>query len=182
MLEKLILAWERFLISFRWLQVPLLIGLAIAFIMFELAYFREVFEALSDIVNLGRLKAILLVLDLIDMVLIANLVVMVMISGYEIFVDRFNVQPGGTLPDWIGSARGPGELEIKIVTTILLISTIHLLHAFLDPDEANTPAQLIEFLSLPASFVVAALAFVVIERLSPHGTNDRRPSQPEHQG
>ncbi len=181
MRQRLILGWERVLIATRWLQVPLLIGLAIALIIFEFTYFREVVSAVSGIATLGRLHAILLVLDLIDMVLIANLVVMVMISGYEIFVDRFNEQPGETLPYWIGSSRSPGELEIKIATTIMLISAIHLLHAFLDPEEANTPQQLIEILSLHAAFVITAFVFVLIERLSPHVSNARpaRPPGPE---
>ncbi|MDJ0950195.1 MAG: YqhA family protein [Alphaproteobacteria bacterium] len=182
MWNRIIGVWEAFLIGCRWLQIPLIIGLVIALIIFELAYFREVLSAVLDFPNIGRTQAILIVLDLIDMVLIANLVVMVMIAGYEIFIDRFNVEPGGTMPAWIAGGTEAGELEVKIATTILLISTIHLLHAFLDPEEAKETSQLIEFLSLHAAFLLTAFAFVLIERWSPHAGQGRRRAKPEQQG
>ena len=76
MSNAIIQAWERFLIGCRWLQVPLIFGLVIALVVFEIAYFREVIATIVQFPDIGRAKAILIVLDLVDMVLIANLVVM----------------------------------------------------------------------------------------------------------
>ncbi|MGI9414644.1 MAG: YqhA family protein, partial [Hyphomicrobiales bacterium] len=129
---KLLAMFEGCLLLVRWLQLPLLIGLVVALVVFELKFVAHLISIVSDMDTLTRERAILVTLDLIDMVLIANLVVMVVISGYETFISRLHMDDEPSVPASMRHST-TGKLKLRIATTILLISTIHLLHAYLDP-------------------------------------------------
>ena len=103
-----------------------------ALVVFELKFVTHLLQIVTDMETLTRERAILVTLDLIDMVLIANLVVMVVISGYETFISRLHMDDEPSVPAWMRHST-TGQLKLRIATTILLISTIHLLHAYLDP-------------------------------------------------
>ncbi len=152
---------ERILLLIRWLQLPLLLGLLVMFIIFEITFVTHLIDLITDDGPTNRTKVILVTLDLIDMVLIANLIVIVIISGYKIFISPLIDENDPSVPKWLRSAT-PAEVKLRIATTILLISTIHLLHVFLDPSKSNE--QDANFMLIAqAVFGLTTLVFVVVE-------------------
>ena len=152
--------FERVLLATRWLQLPLIFGLIAALIFFELKFAQHLWETFTGPEEVTRIKAILVTLDLIDMVLIANLVVMVIISGYQIFISPLEIDKS-TTPGWMRGST-PGALKLKIATTVLLISTIHLLHVYLDPTEV-TSGETAFMLLAQVVFAVTTAVFVLVE-------------------
>ena len=154
-------ALESIILFTRWLQLPLLLGLIFMFVIFVFAFARHLVGLLVDDSPLDRTKVILVTLDLIDMVLIANLVVVVIISGYKLLISPLFTADDSRVPKWLRSAT-PAELKLRIATTVLLISTIHLLHMFLDPSKsAEQDANLM--LIAQATFALTTLVFVAVE-------------------
>lgn len=157
--EARLAVFEGVLLLTRWLQLPMLIGLVLALVVFGLTFMDYLIGILFSLGSITREQAILVTLDLIDMVLIANLVVMVVISGYETFISRLHLADEAGVPGWMRRST-TGKLKLRIATTILLISTIHLLHMYLDPaqpDEAKVKLMLmsqIVFIATAAAFVV----------------------------
>ncbi len=156
-------AFESILLFSRWLQLPLLFGLIVALVIVEVKFAEHLIVTLANLGAFSKEQALLLALDLIDMVLIANLVVMVVISGYETFISRLHVREEPAVPVWMRRST-TGQLKLRIATTILLISTIHLLHVYLDPAIVN-PAEVTFVLIAQLLFVATAAAFVVFNWL-----------------
>ena len=155
--------FEGALLLIRWLQLPLLVGLVVALVVFELKFVTHLLQIVTDMETLTRERAILVTLDLIDMVLIANLVVMVVISGYETFISRLHMDDEPSVPAWMRHST-TGQLKLRIATTILLISTIHLLHAYLDPARIDDREAVFMIVS-QVIFILTAAAFVLFHRL-----------------
>lgn len=134
--DRALAGFEAALLLSRWLQIPLLVGLVVGLIVFEFKFAAHLIETITNLDTLTREQAILFTLDLIDMVLIANLVVMVVISGYETFISPLHMASVPNVPNWMRRTTA-GQLKFRIATTILLISTIHLLHTYLDPNPVD---------------------------------------------
>ncbi len=164
--ERVSSALERVLFVSRWLQLPLLVGLLVALIALAVQFAVSIFDAVVAFPDLSRLDVVLLTLDLIDMVLIANLVVMVVLSGYQIFITGVGY-PSNPEHKTFSFDEAAGPLKFRIATTIVLISTIHMLHAYLDnqPLEAGMITQLAVFQAL---FLLTAVILAVIHRILPH--------------
>ena len=175
-------AVERFegaLLWTRWLQVPLLIGLLIALIIVEIKFAEHLINTILSMEEITRERAILVALDLIDMVLIANLIVMVVISGYETFVSSLHVSGSNSVPPWMRRSTA-GQVKMRIAVTILLISTIHLLHAYLDP-EAIDREEMVFMLVTQLVFIATVIAFVVFRKFGEVDTRaDRTPGPAGH--
>ncbi len=159
--QSFMVVFEKLVLSTRWLQLPLIVGLIGALVVFEIKFVEHLWVTVTGTTELTRSQAILVTLDLIDMVLIANLVVMVVISGYKIFVSPLRVDDSG-VPSWMRGST-PGELKLRIATTVLLISTIHLLHLYLDPAEV-TDAEANFMLLSQLVFAITTAVFVLVER------------------
>ncbi len=151
-------AFEATLLFSRWLQIPLLVGLIVALVLIQLKFAQHLFVTIIDLPTVGRERVILVTLDLIDMVLIANLVVMIVISGYETFVSNLHMEDEPSVPRWMRRST-TGQLKLRIATTILLISTIHLLHVYLDPARADD-SEFTFMLIAQGVFVLTAAAYV----------------------
>lgn len=151
------------ILSIRWLQLPLLVGLVIGLLIFEYQYFVHLLSMIFSDEGLSKEKAILTILDLADMVLIANLVVMVIISGYKIFISPIKIRDEANVPDWLRGLTLAG-LKFRIAATVLLISTIHLLHEILDPAIEET-SKMIFILCSQLILVITATLFAWLERM-----------------
>ena len=175
--EKWAAGIERGLYVSRWLQLPFLAGLMVALVVLAAQFGLSVVETLLDFRSMTRLDAILLTLDLIDMVLIANLVVMVVLSGYQIFITGVG-SPSNPDHRTFSFDEAAGPLKFRIATTIVLISTIHMLHAYLDstPLEPGMMVQLAVFQTL---FLLTAVVLAVIHRILPQRTRPGAPPPPE---
>jgi uncharacterized protein (TIGR00645 family) len=151
----------RMLLLFRWLQLPMLFGLGSALVVFLIVFFSNLVSMFDD-PGFSRTRIILLALDLIDMVLIANLMVMVLVSGYKIFVARVSYDLDPYVPAWLSGLTLSG-VKMRISATVLLISTIHLLHELLDTSVTTTEGALL-IMAVQLVFIVTTLAFALMLR------------------
>ncbi|MFT3670588.1 TIGR00645 family protein [Aestuariivirga sp.] len=167
-MKQLELMIERVILASRWLLVVFYLGLTLALLLYGISFLRKLWEFLEKIWIIEETDAILKILSLIDASLVASLVVMVIISGYENFVSRFDEAESkeGEL-SWLGKIDA-GSLKIKVASTIVAISSIHLLQVFLN---ANTyDSEKIMWLTIVhMAFVFSALLLAYIDRLMASG-------------
>jgi uncharacterized protein (TIGR00645 family) len=169
-IERLI---ESIILASRWLLVIFYLGLAIALAVYAVSFGEKLFEFLTKSLELAETDAILKMLGLIDAALVASLVVMVIISGYENFVSRFEERDG---VHWIGKIDS-GSLKIKVASTIVAISSIHLLQVFLNAVR-YTSDQLMWLTLMHMAFVVSALFLAIIDRVMSETKKDKDGSKP----
>ena len=130
---------ERGLFASRWLMAPMYLGLVVALLMLTVIFLRELFYYFPQILTLSPEKTILVVLTLIDLTLAANLLLIVMFSGYESFVSKFDFDAGPDRPGWMGKVDF-GGLKMKLIASIVAISAIHLLKKFMEIGDPGTPS------------------------------------------
>jgi uncharacterized protein (TIGR00645 family) len=159
MLERLI---ERFLFGGRWLLVPLYIGLTLVLVLFSVKFFQELLHLIPALSDLHESDLILAALSLADLVLVGNLLVMVVLSGYENFVSRID-HANGEL-SWLGKVDA-GTLKIKVAASIVAISSIHLLKAFVKADSIPND-KLLWLVVIHLTFVVSALLLAFVDKIA----------------
>ncbi len=120
---------ESIILASRWLLVVFYLGLTVALGLYAISFVRKLWEFVTKVMLVDETDAILKMLALIDAALVASLVVMVIISGYENFVSRFDNADGEL--SWLGKIDA-SSLKIKVASTIVAISSIHLLQVFLN--------------------------------------------------
>ena len=160
-MKRLELAIESIILASRWLLVVFYIGLALALAVYALSFGKKLYEFVLMAFTLGETDTILKMLSLIDAALVASLVVMVIISGYENFVSRFDENDGEV--HWLGTID-VGSLKVKVASTIVAISSIHLLQVFLNHASFTTD-QLMWLTIMHLAFVVSALMLAYIDRV-----------------
>jgi uncharacterized protein (TIGR00645 family) len=106
----------------------------------------------------------LAVLGLIDVVMISNLLIMVIVGGYETFVSRLGVEGHPDEPEWLDHVNA-GVLKVKLSMALISISSIHLLKTFINPDQHSTHAILWQVV-IHLSFLVSALVMAWVDRLT----------------
>jgi uncharacterized protein (TIGR00645 family) len=156
-IERLI---ESIILASRWLLVIFYLGLAVALAVYAVSFGEKLLEFLTKSLELAEADAILKMLGLIDAALVASLVVMVIISGYENFVSRFEERDE---VHWIGKIDA-GSLKIKVASTIVAISSIHLLQVFLNVAR-YTNDQLLWLTLMHITFVFSALFLAFIDKI-----------------
>ena len=117
--------------SSRWLQLPLYLGLIIAQCAYVFLFLKELVHLVSDVNKLGEQQIMLIVLGLIDVVMISNLLVMVIVGGYETFVSRLRLDGHPDQPEWLSHVNAT-VLKVKLAMAIIGISSIHLLKTFIE--------------------------------------------------
>ena len=118
----------------RWLQAPLYLGLIVAQGVYVYRFFVELWHLITMAVKVDAVKeadVMLVVLGLIDVVMIANLLIMVIIGGYETFVAKLRLDGHPDQPEWLSHVNA-GVLKVKLATALIGISSIHLLKTFID--------------------------------------------------
>lgn len=115
----------------RWLQLPLYLGLIIAQCVYVFLFLKELTHLVVDANTLTEQGIMLLVLGLIDVVMISNLLVMVIVGGYETFVSRLNLAGHPDQPEWLSHVNA-SVLKVKLAMAIIGISSIHLLKSFIE--------------------------------------------------
>ena len=122
------LSWLIF--SSRWLQLPLYLGLIVAQGVYVVLFVKELIHLIQGATSLSEQLIMLAVLGLIDVVMISNLLVMVIVGGYETFVSRLNLQGHPDQPEWLSHVNA-SVLKVKLAMAIIGISSIHLLKTFI---------------------------------------------------
>jgi len=157
---------ERFLFASRWIQAPLYAGLTLLLVGFVVKFFQEVWHSAANLIEMREQNLVLTALSLVDLVLVANLLVMVIISGYENFVSRIEVAPEdeeATLT-WMGKLDS-GTLKLKVAASIVAISSINLLKAFMDAEDVADD-KLMWLVIMHLTFVASAVLMGVLERVA----------------
>jgi uncharacterized protein (TIGR00645 family) len=152
---------ERVILASRWILVVFLGGLAIALAVYAFSFLFKLGKVAMNVTDYTESDMILAMLGLIDAALVASLLVMVMISSYENFVSRFDEHDGEI--SWLGKVDS-GSLKIKVASSIVAISSIHLLQVFLNVDQ-YTDGKLLWLTVMHMAFVLSALLLGVLERL-----------------
>ena len=160
-MERLI---EKTLFASRWILAPIYLGLSLALVALGIKFFQEVFHVLSDIVAMSEADTVLTILAMIDMVLVASLVVMVMFSGYENFVSRIDLDDNTEKLGWLGKYDS-GTLKLKVAASIVAISSIHLLRAFMNAQQIPND-KLMWYVIIHLTFVVSAVLMALMDRMS----------------
>ena len=160
-MKRLELFIEGVILASRWLLVIFYIGLALALALYAATFGYKLWDFASHLFSLEESDSILKMLSLIDAALIASLVVMVIISGYENFVSRFDESRD---VHWLGDID-IGSLKVKVAATIVAISSIHLLQVFLYVEQ-YTSDKLMWYTLIHLAFVVSALFLAYIDRVA----------------
>ncbi|MGZ5929416.1 MAG: TIGR00645 family protein [Rhizomicrobium sp.] len=159
---------EQTLFKSRWLLAPFYLGLVVSLLLLLAAFLAELLHAIPAAFHLTDLDPehmILTALGLIDLSLAANLVVIVIFSGYENFVSKINTENAEDRPSWMGTLDFSG-LKMKLIGSIVAISAISLLRAFMtltDPAEPLDEPRVRWMLFLHLTFVVSGLLFAAMD-------------------
>jgi len=157
---------ESLLYASRWLLAPIYVGLSLALLALGIKFFQEAFHVLPAVLGTPEADLVLVVLSLVDIALVGGLLVMVMLSGYENFVSRIDIREGMEKLDWLGKLDS-GSLKQKVAASIVAISSIHLLKAFMNaPQIAND--KLMWYVIIHLTFVVSALGMAVVDKMNQH--------------
>ena len=128
----------RLIFASRWLQLPLYLGLIVAQGVYVFLFLKELWHLIHDANLLSEQGIMLIVLGLIDVVMISNLLVMVIVGGYETFVSRLNLQGHPDQPEWLSHVNA-SVLKVKLAMAIIGISSIHLLKTFIEAGQLGLP-------------------------------------------
>ena len=158
----------------RWLQLPLYIGLIVAQGIYVVLFLKELFHLFMHSFDFTEQQIMLAVLGLIDVVMISNLLVMVIVGGYETFVSRLNLQGHPDEPEWLSHVNA-SVLKIKLAMAIIGISSIHLLRTFIEAGGLTsgkttyTETGVMWQVLIHLTFIISAVGIAWVDRLSESG-------------
>lgn len=155
----------------RWLQLPLYLGLILAQCVYVFKFMKELFHLVAEAATFSEQQIMLIVLGLIDVVMISNLLVMVIVGGYETFVSRLRLNGHPDQPEWLSHVNA-SVLKIKLAMAIIGISSIHLLRTFIEagnlgqPNAAYSEAGILWQTIIHCVFIASAIGIAYVDRLS----------------
>ncbi len=184
---------SRLIFASRWLQMPLYLGLILAQGVYVFQFWKELvhlieaalgnqhaleilvqsigYKSNAPVTSLNETIIMLVVLGLIDVVMISNLLIMVIVGGYETFVSRLNLEGHPDQPEWLDHVNA-SVLKVKLATAIIGISSIHLLKTFINADNYSEKVLLWQTL-IHVAFLVSAMAIAMADRIMhPAGSHD----------
>ena len=150
----------------RWLQLPLYLGLIVAQTVYVYFFGLELVHLVGKAAHLVEADIMLIVLGLIDVVMISNLLIMVIVGGYETFVSRLNLEGHPDEPDWLSHVNA-NLLKVKLATAIIGISSIHLLKTFINAENLSDKVLIAQTV-IHMTFVLSAVAIAYIDKLMSH--------------
>lgn len=154
----------------RWLQVPLYLGLIVAQGVYVFLFLQELWHLIVGANALGEQQIMLIVLGLIDVVMISNLLIMVIVGGYETFVSRLGLEQHPDQPEWLSHVNA-SVLKVKLAMAIIGISSIHLLKSFIEASTIGLPGAKIHTggvmwqTIIHAVFILSAIGIAWTDRL-----------------
>ena len=161
----------RFIFASRWLQLPLYLGLIVAQGVYVYLFLKELVHLVLESPSVTEQQAMLIVLGLIDVVMISNLLIMVIVGGYETFVSRMELNLHPDQPEWLSHVNA-SVLKIKLAMAIIGISSIHLLRTFIEAgslgkgDAAYTEAGIMWQAIIHAIFILSAIGIALVDWIS----------------
>jgi uncharacterized protein (TIGR00645 family) len=156
--------------SSRWLQLPLYLGLIVAQCVYVILFLKELWHLVLGAFKFTEQEIMLVVLGLIDVVMISNLLIMVIVGGYETFVSRLELERHPDQPEWLSHVNA-SVLKIKLAMAIIGISSIHLLRTFIEAGGLGTSRTMYTESGIMwqaiihALFVLSALGIALVDRI-----------------
>jgi len=157
---------ENILFASRWVMAPFYLGLAVALVLLLVKFLQELFHTLPAVFTLTESQLVLSILSLIDLSLAGNLLLLVIFSGYENFVSKIDTGDHKDRPSWMGKIDYSG-MKLKLVASIVAISAIQLLRAFMDIKEMDN-VELAWLVGIHLTFVVSGVLLAWMDRLTEH--------------
>ncbi len=155
---------ERGLFSSRWLMAPMYIGLAMGLVLLLISFIQELLHLFMSLPDISQNDVVLGILSLIDLSLAANLLLIVIFSGYENFVSKINTDNHEDNPEWKGSVDF-STLKLKLIASIVAISGIHLLKIFMDI--GKTPENHIKWMIIiHVVFVISGVLLALMDMIA----------------
>ena len=162
----------RFIFASRWLQLPLYLGLIVAQMVYVYLFLKELIHLVMESPGVTEQQAMLIVLGLIDVVMISNLLIMVIVGGYETFVSRMELNRHPDQPEWLSHVNA-SVLKIKLAMAIIGISSIHLLRTFIEAGNVGsvegtsyTVTGIVLQTVIHTVFILSAVGIAFIDRMS----------------
>jgi uncharacterized protein (TIGR00645 family) len=150
----------------RWLQVPLYLGLIVGQCVYVVLFVKEVWHLVTSMTTLDETSIMLIVLGLIDVVMISNLLIMVIVGGYETFVSRLGIDGPPDEPAWLDHVNA-GVLKVKLSMALISISSVNLLKTFINPDQ-HTEHTILWQVIIHMTFLLSAVVMAWVDRLTTH--------------
>lgn len=157
-------SFEAGIFASRWLLAPFYGGLTLSLVLLLITFAREFIEFAPEALHATPNNVIVTVLSLVDIVMVANLILLIIFAGYEIFVSKIDTSNHEDRPDWMGIVSF-SDLKIKLMGTIVAISGIELLKTFVNI-KAHEQSEIYLRIALHLTFVVSGVLFAVMDRLS----------------
>jgi uncharacterized protein (TIGR00645 family) len=154
-------AFEQLLFASRWLMVPFYLGLGIALVALLVVFAEELFEKLPGLLHMSETSTILWLLGLIDLSLVANLLLIVIFAGYRNFVSQTGAQSHPDWPSWIEAVDFSGT-KLKLIASIVAISSIHLLEIFMTPEKLD-PANIVWLLAIQGTVLISGVLLAAMD-------------------
>jgi uncharacterized protein (TIGR00645 family) len=167
----------------RWLQLPLYLGLIIAQSVYVVLFLKELWHLIGHATSFSEQQIMLVVLGLIDVVMISNLLVMVIVGGYETFVSRLRLKGHPDEPEWLSHVNA-SVLKIKLAMAIIGISSIHLLRTFIEAGNLGGVGRATNYTEsgvmwqtlIHIVFILSAIGIAIVDRLTnspPHANGHK---------
>ena len=166
MSSKIEIVFEKIIFASRWIQAPLYIGLIVAGILYAYKFILELIHLCSSINEITETALMLGVLTLVDITMVANLIIMVIIGGYTTFVSNIDIENHEDRPEWL-QKMNPGTLKIKLSSSLVGVSGIHLLQVFINIKN-NEPQQVMWQVFIHITFLLSALLLAYSEKILHH--------------
>jgi uncharacterized protein (TIGR00645 family) len=157
---------ERLMYASRLLLAPIYVGLSLALFALFIKFFQELYHFIPFILELDESQLVLKLLSLIDLTLVGSLIVIVMFSGYENFVSRLDIGEATEKLEWLGT-HDYGALKMKVASSIVAISSIHLLKIFMNIDSTDND-KIMWYALVHLTFVISALLMAYFDKLTKH--------------
>ena len=164
--EKTVRILESFMYGCRWILAPIYFGLSLVLLALLLKFFQELFHFLPHIFEINETELVLKFLTLIDLTLVGSLILIVMFSGYENFVSQLDIAESTEKLEWLGK-HDYGSLKMKVASSIVAISSIHLLKVFMNI-EATDNDKLMWYVLIHLTLVLSALLMGYLDKITKH--------------
>jgi len=152
---------EKTIFASRWILAPFYLGLSLSLLVLLYEFIHEIFDFLKIVHSTDIAGVLLFILSLVDISLAGNLLIIVIFSGYENFVSKINVKNHEDKPDWMGHVDFT-DLKIKLISSIVAISGIHLLKIFMNLNNYDKD-KIILYVVVHLSFVISGVLLALMD-------------------
>lgn len=171
-MKKIEILLEKTIFASRWILAPFYLGLSLSLLVLLYEFGREIINFFKIIHQTDMAGVLLFILSLIDISLAANLLIIVIFSGYENFVSKIHIKDHEDRPEWMGHV-GFTDLKIKLISSIVAISGIHLLKIFMNLDKYSRDT-IILYIVVHLTFVVSGVLLAMMDYIINKSVNKKR--------